>query len=129
MRFPALANIAVVLGSVTSSAQNATATLAFEVASVRTYSQQEGIRTGASGGPGTRDPGRYSGRGMALHYYLCVAFDHATPDCQDRVLGPGWIDTERYDIAANVPQGASKEQFQAMLQNLLVERFKLVVHH
>lgn len=127
MRFPALAIIAVVLAA-QASAQNAAAALAFDVASVRTYSQQEGGATGVSGGPGTSDPERYTGRGMPLHYYLCVAFDHATPDCQQRITGPNWIDTEKYDITANVPPGASKQQFQTMLQNLLVERFKLAVH-
>jgi uncharacterized protein (TIGR03435 family) len=35
----------------------------------------------------------------------------------------------RFDFNAKVPLGATKEQFQRMLQNLLVERFKLTLHH
>jgi len=35
---------------------------------------------------------------------------------------------ENYDVTARVPFGATKEQFQLMLQNLLAERFGLQVH-
>jgi uncharacterized protein (TIGR03435 family) len=38
------------------------------------------------------------------------------------------MDTERFDIVAKVPKGATKEQFRVMLQNLLRERFKLTIH-
>jgi uncharacterized protein (TIGR03435 family) len=46
----------------------------------------------------------------------------------DQVVGPAWLGTERYDIAANIPEGATKEQFHAMLGNLLRERFGLRFH-
>jgi len=42
--------------------------------------------------------------------------------------GPAWLDTERFDIAAKPPDGTPPSQFLPMLQNLLVERFQLVVH-
>jgi uncharacterized protein (TIGR03435 family) len=64
---------------------------------------------------------------MPLRLYLCVAF--ATADCQQQISGPGWIDSEKYDVIANVPPGTTKELFQKMLQNLLIERFNLVLHH
>jgi uncharacterized protein (TIGR03435 family) len=35
----------------------------------------------------------------------------------------------RFDFAAKVPEGTTREQFQRMLQNLLVERLKLTLHH
>jgi uncharacterized protein (TIGR03435 family) len=126
MRIPALVSIAVLIACQLFP-QNATPAPSFEVASVRASTQQEKGPIGTSGGPGTRDPERYTGRGMPLRLYLCVAF--ATADCQQQISGPGWIDTEKYDVAANVPPRATKEQFQEMLQNLLVERFKLVLHH
>lgn len=103
-----------------------TSTPSFEVASVRPFNPQGGGGTGTDGGPGTRDPERYTGRGMPLRLYLCVAF--ATAMCREQVSGPGWIDTEKYDITAKVPPGTSKEQFQKMLQNLLAERFRLAIH-
>jgi uncharacterized protein (TIGR03435 family) len=46
-----------------------------------------------------------------------------------QVNGPAWMTTERYDIIAKVPPGTTKEQVNAMWQNLLAERFGVVVHH
>jgi uncharacterized protein (TIGR03435 family) len=47
--------------------------------------------------------------------------------------GPSWItpqyDSPRFDIVAQVPPGTSDEQFAVMLQNLMVDRLGLKVHH
>jgi uncharacterized protein (TIGR03435 family) len=43
-----------------------------------------------------------------------------------QVTGPDWINSERYDISAKIPDGASKDEAPQMLQSLLEERFKLV---
>src|SRR5262249_21050048 len=43
------------------------------------------------------------------------------------ITGPAWLDSERFDITAKVPDGVSKEQIPAMLQVLLAERFKMTV--
>jgi len=59
--------------------------------------------------------------------YLCIAY--AMADCGEQISGPGWMDSEKYDIDAKIPPGTSKAQYQKMLQNLLTERFKLVLHH
>jgi len=45
-----------------------------------------------------------------------------------QVSGPDWINTERFDILAKIPEGGTKEQVPAMLKALLQERFKLAVH-
>jgi uncharacterized protein (TIGR03435 family) len=101
------------------------ATPSFEVASLRPHSSQDNDPPSRNGGPGTRDPEHYFGRGMPLRTFLCTAF--AAADCQQQISGPGWIDSEKYDLAAKVPPGTTKEQFQKMLQNLLTERFQLVL--
>jgi uncharacterized protein (TIGR03435 family) len=46
-----------------------------------------------------------------------------------QVAGPSWVFTERYDIIAKAPDGTPKEQIPRMLQNFLLERFKLMLHH
>jgi uncharacterized protein (TIGR03435 family) len=46
----------------------------------------------------------------------------------DQITGPAWLSTERYDIVANIPQGATKEDFKLMLADLLRERFRLRFH-
>jgi uncharacterized protein (TIGR03435 family) len=50
-------------------------------------------------------------------------------DSDKQVSGPSWIDGKQFAVDAKVPPGATKEQFQIMLQKMLAERFGLVVHH
>lgn len=45
-----------------------------------------------------------------------------------QVEGPDTITGQRYDIAAKLPPGATREQVNEMLQNLLADRFKLTFH-
>ncbi len=46
-----------------------------------------------------------------------------------QITGPPWLDSERYDIIAKVPAGATKDQVKVMWQNLLADRFGLTLHH
>jgi len=95
----------------------------FEVASVKP-SQAGGGRYAMSGGPGTSDPGRISYTNTMLRAILLRAYDVKSY----QISGPDWLDTLRYDITAKVPDSATREQFQAMLQNLLATRFHMAVH-
>jgi uncharacterized protein (TIGR03435 family) len=45
-----------------------------------------------------------------------------------QITGPPFLATERFDIVAKMPDGASKDDAPKFLQALLAERFKLVVH-
>jgi len=48
----------------------------------------------------------------------------------DRVSGgPGWINTDRFDIVAKAVPTSSEDDLRRMLQTMLAERFKLVIHH
>ena len=45
------------------------------------------------------------------------------------VGGPGWADSDQFDIAAKAESAdATRDEIRSMLQALLAERFKLVVH-
>ena len=114
-----------VFACATALGQGSESNLTFEVASVKPSGPQS-VR-GSDGGPNTRDPERFTFNSAALRDLVFRAY--GVDDSQAQISGPGWIDTERYDIAVKVPPGATKEQFQQMLRNLLAERFKLVVHH
>jgi uncharacterized protein (TIGR03435 family) len=47
----------------------------------------------------------------------------------ERVLGgPAWLETDRFDIIAKMPENSTPEAQKAMLQALLADRFKLVIH-
>jgi uncharacterized protein (TIGR03435 family) len=44
------------------------------------------------------------------------------------ISGPAWLSSTRYDVVANIPEGATNEQFNIMLGNLLRDRFHLRFH-
>jgi uncharacterized protein (TIGR03435 family) len=47
----------------------------------------------------------------------------------DKILGgPSWLEMTRFDIALKVPSNATAETVKPVLQSVLVDRFKLVVH-
>ncbi len=45
-----------------------------------------------------------------------------------QLSGPDWMRTQRFDIAAKIADGDSRNQLPEMLQALLAERFKLAIH-
>jgi uncharacterized protein (TIGR03435 family) len=104
---------------------------ALDVASVRVLGPSHDPPFGTfAGGPGTSDPGRINFNDAPLAIVIMRAFDipRAKWGERDLILGPAWLDIERYDIAAKVPEGATSAQLSLMLQNLLAERFKLTLH-
>jgi uncharacterized protein (TIGR03435 family) len=44
------------------------------------------------------------------------------------VGGPGWIETDRFEVGATIPAGAAMTAVQEMLRGFLAERFGLAVH-
>jgi uncharacterized protein (TIGR03435 family) len=98
----------------------------FEAASIRPadVSPGGGHVTWSRGGPGTNDPTRIDYHNVALSRLICQAY--AVEDYQ--LVGPEWLTSERYQVAATLAKGATKEQFRAMFRNLLIDRFKLRVH-
>ena len=80
--------------------------------------------TRTMGGPGTKDPGRAVWENAPLSGLVAQAYDLQ----RFQLKTPGWMDAARYNITAKVPEGATKEQFRVMLQNLLATRFALVFH-
>jgi uncharacterized protein (TIGR03435 family) len=101
---------------------------AFEVASVKPAAvrvepggaKSTGMLPRALGG----DAGLVNYSNVSLVGVLCKAYDLPP----DRIVGPSWLDTKRYDIVARVPKEAPAGQIPLMLQNLLAERFRMRVH-
>jgi uncharacterized protein (TIGR03435 family) len=113
------------------------ATSTFDAASIRKAVPQE-LSSGAerksakragriprpSGGPGTNDPGRIRYPYISLKDLVKSAYGMK----EYELIGPGWMDTETFSIEATMPPSTTKDQFQAMLRNLVAERFKLRTH-
>jgi uncharacterized protein (TIGR03435 family) len=108
-------------------AQKAPALPSFEVASIKPAAPMgDGmIRVGMQGGPGTPDPVQMTFTNVSLKDLIQNAWDVKGY----QVTGPAWLESARFDIAAKLADGTTKEQSRLMLQNLLAERFKLVLHH
>jgi uncharacterized protein (TIGR03435 family) len=45
-----------------------------------------------------------------------------------QVSGPEWLNAERFNIIAKMPPGATRDQIPQMVQALLADRFKMVLH-
>ena len=99
----------------------------FDAASVKPAPPPDGRggrRVGMTGGPGTDTPGRINFENIGLGAVIGKAYDVK----YYQISGPGWFDSERFNIIATVPPRTTKEQFRLMLQNLLADRFKLALH-
>jgi len=119
--------MSLIIGSVVGLAQPA-----FEVASIKPSTSRE------MGGIHVYPGGRMEFRGCTLHYLIEQAFS-----VQDFQLsgGPGWIQSERYDIDAKPPASSKSSQYmppyskapvleeqREMLVSLLVDRFEFKYH-
>jgi uncharacterized protein (TIGR03435 family) len=105
----------------------------FEVASVKPASP-DAILSSMNGGPLPRglfnNSGTNSDRITWINVVLIRALMVAYDLFADRISGPDWLAgvANGYDISATMPPNTSAADFKLMLQNLLTERFHLVVH-
>jgi len=91
----------------------------FEVATVKVN------RSGSGGSNGPRlENGRLSAENATLKRFLQVAYDLNAL----QISGPGWLDSDRFDLAAKSPEGIPDSDLMPMLQSLLKERFQLTLH-
>jgi len=107
-------------------------TVTFEVASVKVSEpppaasggMRMAMRIGCSGGPGTPSPGQYTCSNANVTVLIREAYNLKNYQVPNFSVTDG----NRYDIAAKIPAGSTREQVRTMLQNLLSERFKLTYH-
>ena len=94
--------------------------LAFDAASVKPNKLDDRIVT-IDVGPG----GRFAARGYTLKLLIQQAYEMKG----FQILGgPGWLDTDRYDVQARGRANASRHEVNQMLQKLLADRFALKLH-
>jgi uncharacterized protein (TIGR03435 family) len=101
---------------------------AFEAASVKPSAPPQTSvpqPSGCRGGPGTPEPGLWRCNNMPLSNLLMWAYGLK----RYQLTTQAWMDSSRFDIMAKIPQGIAKEQLVLMEQNLLTERFRLMLHH
>jgi uncharacterized protein (TIGR03435 family) len=95
---------------------------AFEVASVRECPKDHGYFS-----QGSFPANRLALHNTTLQIAIAIAFDHDST----RISGPDWLNDQCYTIDAKVDgdKQLSREEMEPLVQNLLQERFHLVVHH
>jgi uncharacterized protein (TIGR03435 family) len=94
----------------------------FEVASVKPNVSKSDA--GSSNG----NPGTFSVVNLSLRRVIGIAYRISAPLIRDRIVGPAWIDSSRFDITARLAQGADTNRVPEMLKALLAERFALTAH-
>ena len=104
----------------------ASAQTAFEVASIKPAQppdpatmMQGKFKVGLHVDAGRADIGFFSLRDL-------ISVAYGVKDYQ--IAGPDWLNGQRFDIAAKMPEGAKEDQVPEMLRALLAERFHLEVH-
>jgi uncharacterized protein (TIGR03435 family) len=110
--------VACLLGGAAAEAQS------FEVASIKRSAPASGDRQFT--GVGTPGGGRLNTFGASLR--MLITFAYNVKDYQISG-GPGWANSEIYDIVAKADANAATPQLKVMLQTLLKERFKLMLRH
>ncbi len=87
-------------------------------------------RTGTTNQPtmtgGVLRGGRYDLRNATMLDLIATAYSISDRDLV--VGGPAWLERQRFDLAAKAPQETSPAAVRLMLQALLADRFKLVIH-
>jgi uncharacterized protein (TIGR03435 family) len=112
--------LGIVLGATALFGQNP-ARPSFEVASIRSSAPgppQQGVA-------GARiDGAQFRTAYLTLKDYIGLAYRLKLY----QISGPDWIGTDRFDVAATLPEGTLPAQIPNMMETLLEERFQLKVH-
>jgi len=95
--------------------------VSFETVSVKAN------RSGEDGMSAGRKGSRYAAVNAPLKFLifsaLNIGFEHSR-----LIGGPAWIENERFDVVAALPEGAQPAGIPRMLRTLLEQRFHLIVH-
>ena len=122
--------IGLLLASSAAYGQTAPSKPAFEVATVKLAAPVDMNKVNVQARAGKMPRFIYMDGAQAFYTYtpLKVLISLAYGAKLYQISGPAWLEKERYDVVAKIPDGASKDDVPKMLQGLLEERFKLAVH-
>jgi uncharacterized protein (TIGR03435 family) len=110
--------------SITVLGQSAGTTPAFELADVHLRAHTSNPTPFMTGG--ILRGGRYDLRNATMLDMIRLAYGVTDPDT---ILGgPNWLERDRFDVVAKAPEQTPPDTVRLMLQALLADRFKLVLH-
>jgi uncharacterized protein (TIGR03435 family) len=105
--------------------QTASSKPAFEKADIHPAIPIQGLGVGRLGLPYAAN-GRYEIRNATMLNLITTAY---SVDPERVVGGPSWLEWDHFDIIAAMPRDTSPETQKIMLQTLLADRFKLLIHN
>ena len=108
-----------ILSESAAFSQPAPGTLAFEVISVHPS------KSGTAEPRMSPSPGGLVAENVTVRMLIRAAY---RKDESSMKGGPGWLDTERYNVVARTAARTTEDQLRLMLQKLLADRFQLRVH-
>src|SRR4029450_12403218 len=117
--FAALSLVALLAAA--SFAQSTSSPPTFEIADVHTRPRSPSLALRR-----VVPDGRYDLRNATMVDLIRTAY---TIDADKVLGGPNWLEFDRFDVIAKVASKTSQETLKLMLQALLADRFKLVVHN
>ncbi len=95
--------------------------LEFEVASIRLAKPDQrggGIKATPNGAG-------YTAQGVPVKLMIALMYRIPMPQIKG---GPGWLDTDRYNVEAKADKQYNLDDLHTMYQNMLIDRFKLKFH-
>ena len=101
--------------------QTAEAPPKFDAADVRVSPKAQNMFTRNSG----VHNGRYEVKQATMVDLIHIAYNI---DSDEALGGPSWLEMDRFDVIAKVRPNTSSDDLKTMLQGLLADRFKLVIH-
>jgi len=115
---------ALAAAAVAQAAQDAAARPTFEVVSIKKSPPPDGpmmVRAGA------REGDSWLADNATLRMLIRQAYGTEYPRDGQIIGGPGWLDTQRFDIIAKMAPGTSADDMREMVRGMLADRFALKV--
>lgn len=94
----------------------------FDAASIKPSGPKS--ERGSEGGPGRKTPGRYTFGQVTIIELVWTGYGVERYQISSKLP----LDQDRFDLVATYPPETTREQFRAMIRNLLAERFHLKAH-
>lgn len=117
----ALLALSIGIAAWATHAQTVATSPAFEVVSIKPAPLQELGRTSTRM---STDQGGLTYTNVTLNDLIAQAY-HVQ---HTQISGPEWMDSERFDVLAKIPEGVPGSQIPQMLQGFLADRFHLELH-
>jgi uncharacterized protein (TIGR03435 family) len=101
---------------------------AFEVVSIKPRGPVLPVQDSEGRWTQTTTPFQYTGGRLTVIQTLSRIIQHAYSISDWELEGPAWLKSPTYEVSAKIPSGAGRGAARLMLQQMLIDRFRLEFH-